>query len=324
MALVRNQSSGLDRPEISSQNDTKEAELLRKKARTLAKQQQAAERIVAAVVQLNSGIKEAASASSQLKVASQQIASGAEEASSASQESLRAVNSVNSSITQQLSVANNIKNKVDDMTVLTDRVAISVDETVSNVEVAAKRQEESVKMVTELERQAANIGDIVKAVARIADQTNLLALNAAIEAARAGKHGKGFAVVADEVRTLAETSEKSAREIQDLIKHIQESVQVISQGIIQSAEWVKKDVQKGKEVVEKMTEVKNSLSNISVGAIEVAAMANSQKPQLLKLYAEQNKLPQQQKSSLRLVKKQIRLLIHNLQLFIKQKNQVKC
>jgi methyl-accepting chemotaxis protein len=63
----------------------------------------------------------------------------------------------------------------------------------------------------------ASIGDIVKAVARIADQTNLLALNAAIEAARAGKHGKGFAVVADEVRTLAETSEKSAKQIQDLV-----------------------------------------------------------------------------------------------------------
>ena len=57
---------------------------------------------------------------------------------------------------------------------------------VNNVVVAAERQAESVKMVAALERQAANIGDIVKAVARIADQTNLLALNAAIEAARAG------------------------------------------------------------------------------------------------------------------------------------------
>ena len=44
-------------------------------------------------------------------------------------------------------------------------------------------------MVSELETQAANIGDVVKDVARIADQTDLLALNAAIEAARAGKHG---------------------------------------------------------------------------------------------------------------------------------------
>jgi methyl-accepting chemotaxis protein len=86
-------------------------------------------------------------------------------------------------------------------------------------------------MVAELEQQAANIGDIVKAVARIADQTNLLALNAAIEAARAGQHGKGFAVVADEVRTLAETSEKSAKQIQDLVGQIQQEVQVIAEGI---------------------------------------------------------------------------------------------
>ena len=72
---------------------------------------------------------------------------------------------------------------------------------------------------------------MVKAVARIADQTNLLALNAAIEAARAGQHGKGFAVVADEVRTLAETSEKSARDIQELIGQIQKDVKVIAEGI---------------------------------------------------------------------------------------------
>ena len=55
-----------------------------------------------------------------------------------------------------------------------------------------------------------------RAVSRISDQTNLLALNAAIEAARAGDHGRGFAVVADEVRALAETSEKSAQEVQKL------------------------------------------------------------------------------------------------------------
>ena len=102
---------------------------------------------------------------------------------------------------------------------------------ITNVGVAAQRQVASVGMVVELEKQAATIGDIVKAVARIADQTNLLALNAAIEAARAGKHGKGFAVVADEVRTLAETSEKSAKQIQELVGQIQQDVKSIADGI---------------------------------------------------------------------------------------------
>ncbi len=115
---------------------------------------------------------------------------------------------------------------------------------------AAERQEGSVKMVAELETQAAAIGEVVKAVARIADQTNLLALNAAIEAARAGQHGKGFAVVADEVRTLAETSEKSARDIQDLIVQIQSDVKVISEGINELAQTAKREVEKGRETTE--------------------------------------------------------------------------
>lgn len=92
---------------------------------------------------------------------------------------------------------------------------------------ASERQESSVKMVEELDRQAAGISEVVEAVARIGNQTNLLALNAAIEAARAGQHGKGFAVVADEVRTLAETSEKSARDIQDLIVQGQQDMKLV-------------------------------------------------------------------------------------------------
>jgi methyl-accepting chemotaxis protein len=275
MALVR--KTAADATFISQAKTSavtnREAEAQRKRARTLAKQQQAAERIAAATGQLASGIAEASSAAEELKRASDQIASGAEEASSAAQESLAAFQQVGVSITRQLQNAELGRSKGEACQVLIVRTSADVAALVTNIGVAAQRQTDSVRMVSELETQAANIGDIVKAVARIADQTNLLALNAAIEAARAGKHGKGFAVVADEVRTLAETSEKSAKQIQDLVGQIQTDVRSIAGGINTSAKTMEDEVEKGKLVTIQLEQIRLDAIEIVKGIQEIAANA---------------------------------------------------
>jgi len=110
-------------------------------------------------------------------------------------------------------------------------------------------------------------------VARIADQTNLLALNAAIEAARAGKHGKGFAVVADEVRTLAETSEKSAKQIQELVGQIQKDVKSIADGINTSAKSVEEELTKGKLISTQLEQIRLDAVEIVKGIQEIVTNA---------------------------------------------------
>lgn len=258
---------------VTSAAAAREAEAQRKRARTLGKQQQAAERIAAATGQLSSGINEAASAAEELKRAVDQIATGAEEASGAAQESLAAFQQVTTAIGRQLQNSDISQTKSEATQALVTKTSSDIALLVTNVGVAAQRQAASVTMVAELEKQAASIGDIVKAVARIADQTNLLALNAAIEAARAGKHGKGFAVVADEVRTLAETSEKSAKQIQELVGQIQGEVKVIADGIGASAKTVESEVENGKTITAQLEQIRIDAIEIVKGAREIATGA---------------------------------------------------
>lgn len=251
----------------------READAQRKHARTLAKQQQASERIASATAQLASGINEAASAAEELKRSSDQIATGAEEASGAAQESLAAFKQVGDALRRQSMGSSTSQDKVEATERLITHVTADINGLLTNVGIAAQRQSAAVNTVSELEKQAANIGDIVKAVARIADQTNLLALNAAIEAARAGKHGKGFAVVADEVRTLAETSEKSAQQIQDLVVQIQKEVKLISEGINTAANTVQQEVENGRTITEQLDQIRVDIAEITSGIQEIAAGA---------------------------------------------------
>ena len=134
------------------------------------------------------------------------------------------------------------------------------------IERNAGRANASLELIAELDRRAKDIGEITQTVTRISDQTNLLALNAAIEAARAGDHGRGFAVVADEVRNLAETSEKSARDVQKLADTIQTNVQTVVTTISAAANTTLKEAKSGAAVVETLDAMRQDMTRLKEGA----------------------------------------------------------
>jgi len=135
--------------------------------------------------------------SKQMSATSQQMSQGATEQASSAEE-------VSSSMEE---MAANIQQNTDNAQ-QTEKISLKASDGINNLSNAAS---ETLKYMTE-------IADKVSIIGEIARQTNILALNAAVEAARAGEHGKGFAVVAAEVRKLAERSQVSAVEIDQLTK----------------------------------------------------------------------------------------------------------
>ncbi|MDX1342731.1 MAG: methyl-accepting chemotaxis protein [Reinekea sp.] len=143
-----------------------------------------------------------------------------------------------------------------------------VNQTVADVQTLNGSIQNTMALIKTLEQGAVNIGGILDVIKGIADQTNLLALNAAIEAARAGEQGRGFAVVADEVRSLAQNTQKSAGEIEEMIRELQKGAE---QSVVAMSE--------GGEQTEAITAKFNAIAaslNDSVAAINGIAQMNRQ------------------------------------------------
>ncbi|NWD63234.1 methyl-accepting chemotaxis protein [Pseudomonas sp. IPO3774] len=151
-----------------------------------------------------------------------------------------------------------------------------VAEAITHIEHLAQEMARSSQAMQGLQQESRKIGSVLEVIKSVSEQTNLLALNAAIEAARAGEAGRGFAVVADEVRSLAQRTQQSAEEIEELISGLHRGTQQVADIMDNSRSLTDNSVQLTRRAGEALAGITRTVSVIQEMNPQIAAAAEEQ------------------------------------------------
>jgi hemerythrin-like metal-binding protein len=225
---------------------------------------------------LSDSSTQVANSSSEMQQSSQEMANGAEEV--ASQAITVATASEEMSATSG-DIAHNCMLAAEGADRANEAAAHGsavVEKSISVMQRIAERVQSSAKTVEGLGARSDQIGSIISTIQDIADQTNLLALNAAIEAARAGEQGRGFAVVADEVRALAERTTKATREIDQMIKAIQQETKTAVSAMEEGVAEVEQGTEEATRSGEALHRIQEEISAVHLQVQQIATAAEQQ------------------------------------------------
>ncbi|MHB8883023.1 MAG: PhnD/SsuA/transferrin family substrate-binding protein [Thermodesulfovibrionales bacterium] len=182
--------------------------------------------INASLQDLNGHVESTSSSIEQLSQSIREVASHSEKLAGTSSETLNTISEIATTI-------RDVEVKAKESARLSAEVTndastlgmVSIHKTIDGIKNIASSVRETSECIRILGNRSKEIEGILNVIESVNDETNLLSLNAAILAAEAGEHGKGFAVVAEEIKNLSDRTEASTKEIEALIKAVQQEIE---------------------------------------------------------------------------------------------------
>ncbi|WP_420850440.1 methyl-accepting chemotaxis protein [Pseudomonas weihenstephanensis] len=225
---------------------------------------------------ISDGVTQIASAAEQLSAVTEQTSAGVNSQKVETDQVATAMHEMAATVHE---VARNAE-EASEAAVAADQQAREGDtvvaQAIEQIEHLAAEVLKSTDAMTHLQQESGKIGSVLDVIKSVSQQTNLLALNAAIEAARAGEAGRGFAVVADEVRSLAQRTQASTEEIEELIVGLQSGTQRVSTSMDNSRVLTDSSVELTRRAGASLSTITRTVSTIQGMNQQIAAAAEQQ------------------------------------------------
>lgn len=246
------------------------AELRAQLAEIVSSLRQQSTQLFSASESLHTNASETASTVEQVEKAVSEISEGASSQADETQKATENVILMGNMVEETSQEVANLISNADHMKKASDEATA----TLAALEKINQHAKEAIDVIYEqtntTNESALKIREATSLITSIAEETNLLSLNATIEAARAGEQGRGFAVVASQIQKLAEQSNESARQIENII----DSLISDSQKAVETMGEVKTIMESQSENVEKtdaiFTEVKSGITSSIEGVNMIA------------------------------------------------------